>query len=408
MFLAHEPRPPVCRRRVGVLAATTIVLGAACSRSGLPIDGASTTTIAPTTVSISAGGDHTCVVTAAGAVRCWGYNVSGELGNGSYVDSPVPVDVVGLSSGGVAVSAGGFHTCALTAAGGAKCWGSVPFIGNDSFDNGSSINSPVPVDVMGLSSGVVAVSAGYEHACALTAAGAVKCWGYDVLDGSAACSEVPVDVVGLSSGVVAVSAGGIHTCALTAAGAVKCWGNNLYGDLGDGSTVGTLVPVDVVGLSSGVVAVSAGANHTCALTAAGAVKCWGYNMLGGLGNGSAIDSPVPVDVVGLSSGVVAVSAGGDPGGPDHTCALTAAGAVECWGINGDGELGDGSTEASLVPVDVVGLSSGVVAVSTGWDHTCAVTAAGAVECWGWNLYGQLGNGSTNDGPGPVPVDVMGL
>ena len=262
------------------------------------------------------------------------------------------------------ISAGGGHTCALTAAGALKCWGRNH---SGQLGNGLATNSAVPVDVLGLPSGVVAVSAGRdESTCAVTAAGAVKCWGRNLYGQLGNGDQLPryqpsvVDVVGLSSGVVAVSAGEYHTCALTSGGAVKCWGANDSGQLGNGSTYKSKIPVDVVGLSSGIVAVSAGAYHTCALTSGGAVKCWGANHNGELGDGSATDSRRPVDVVSLSSGVVTISAG-----RGYTCARTAAGAAKCWGFNGDGRLGDGSTTNSPTPVDVVGQSSGVAAISTG-------------------------------------------
>ena len=198
------------------------------------------------------------------------------------------------------------------------------------------------------------VSAGNSHSCAVSTAGGVKCWGLSTLsDGSTTNSAVPVDVVGLGSGVKAVSAGLGYTCAVTLAGAVKCWGDNTYGQLGNGTTTSSAVPVGVVGLGSGVVAVSAGEFHSCAVTSAGAVKCWGHNAFGEVGDGTTTDSAVPVGVVGLGSGVVAVSAG-----EFHSYAVTLAGAVKCWGFNAVGELGDGTTAQSVAPVGVVGLGSG--------------------------------------------------
>jgi regulator of chromosome condensation (RCC1) repeat-containing protein len=222
----------------------------------------------------------------------------------------------------------------------------------------------------------------------------------------------PPGAAGAATGVATVapldgkiSAGpgySLHTCAVTAAGAAECWGSNQYGELGDGTTTASPTPVAVVGLASGVAAISAGMDHTCALTSAGAVKCWGANYHGQLGNGTTTASPTPVDVVGLGSGVVAISVG-----YSHSCALTSAGAVKCWGSNWAGQLGDGSQTDRLTPVDVVGLASGVTSISSGsWD-TCAITSAGAAKCWGWNWAGQLGDGTYSTRLAPVGVAGLG-
>jgi alpha-tubulin suppressor-like RCC1 family protein len=344
---------------------------------------------------VSTGGNHTCALTASGGDKCWGENSYGQLGNGTNAWSTTPVDAVGLSSGISAISAGYYHTCAVTTTGGARCWG-----GN--FDgqlgDGTTTNRSTPVDVAGLSGGVAAVSAGTFHTCGVTTAGEAKCWGgndYGQLgDGTTTGGSTPVDAVGLSGEVSLVSAGVSHTCAVKNGG-VKCWGNNDYGQLGDGTTTSHSLPGDVAGLSSGMAWVSAGWRQTCAVTAAGAVKCWGwlyYDLAGGY---------IPMDIVGLSSGVSRVSSG-----REHACALTTLGGVKCWGNNDSGQLGDGTTTRRSTPVDVVGLSSGIAAVSAGDDHTCAVTTTGGVKCWGWNVDGQLGDGTTTSRN--TPVDVVGL
>jgi alpha-tubulin suppressor-like RCC1 family protein len=269
------------------------------------------------------------------------------------------------------------------------------------------------VEVSNLSSGVVAIAAGDDHTCAITIGGGVKCWGRNIFgelgNGSTDNTSIPVEVSGLSSGIAAIAAGSAHTCALTTGGGVKCWGYNYYGQLGDGTTVYTkTTPVQVSGLSSGVTAIAAGSAHTCALTTGGGVKCWGTNDNGQLGDGTTDNQNTPVDVSGLSSGVAALTAGSDRYTlyHTHTCAVTTSGGVKCWGYNNNGQLGDGTTDDNHTPVDVRSLSSGVTGAAAGEAHTCVLTIRGGVRCWGYNAYGQLGD-STNTSK-RTPVEVNGL
>jgi alpha-tubulin suppressor-like RCC1 family protein len=344
--------------------------------------------------------DFDCALTLAGGVRCWGNNSAGQLGNGTSSRSLVPTSVSGLASV-TAIATGSSFACALTSSGTVSCWGD-----DSAFQLGDArrIGIPAPGLVVGLSSGVAAISTGVFHTCAATTAGAVRCWGYNVRgelgDGTTNNSSVPVAASGVSS-VTAVSAGYFFTCVLDSAGAVSCWGDNVLGQLGDGTTASRFTPVAVAGLSSGVAAISTHTYHTCALTTSGAVLCWGDNGEGELGDGTANNSSVPVPVVGLASGVKAISAGAY-----HSCALTTAGGVLCWGYNYYGQLGNGTNAGSSVPVPVTGLSSGVAAIYAGEEHTCAITNAGAMLCWGRNDSGQLGNGTTADSS--VPVAVTGL
>jgi alpha-tubulin suppressor-like RCC1 family protein len=392
-------------RVVAFLVATVLALSVTLVASGAPS--------APAFTRIAAGALHTCALTGGGGAKCWGSNVWGEVGNGT--DTAIirsPVDVVGLASGVRAIAGGIYHTCALTSGGGAKCWG---MNSDGQLGNGPRPRSTgrTPVDVAGLASGVSAITTGPAHTCALTSGGGVKCWGDNgegqLGNGSTTTpSATPVNVAGLTSGVKAISAGGGlgggHTCALTSGGGVKCWGYNFAGQLGNGSTTPIIIrtPVNVAGLTSGVTAITAGGAHTCALTSGGGVKCWGSNSRGQLGNGSRPGSYIltPVDVVGLTSGVSAITAGGN-----HTCVLTSGGGAKCWGWNDTGQLGNGSTTDSNTPVDVAGLTSGVSAITAGGNHTCVLTSGGGVKCWGLNKFGQLGNGSTTDSSS-TPVDVL--
>jgi len=347
---------------------------------------------------IAAGYGHTCALTTAGGVKCWGNNDTGQLGDGSTVQRLTPVEVVGLGSGVAAIVGGGSHTCALTTAGGVKCWGMD--LDGQLGDGGTNWKKSTPVDVVGLVSGVAAITTGGRHTCALTSTGGVKWWGYNgygqLGDDTATNKSTPVDVVGLGSGVAAITGGGGHTCALTITSGSKCWGDNGYGQVGDGTTARKSSPVDVLGLGSGMVAIAAGDNHTCALSTASGVKCWGWN--------DTTNRSTPADVVGLGSGMATIAAGGW-----YTCALNTAGGVKCWGWNDSGQLGDGSYTNKSAPVDVVGLGSGAAVLATGWAHTCALSTTGGVKCWGSNEYGQLGDGTSGDGASkPTPVDVVGL
>jgi alpha-tubulin suppressor-like RCC1 family protein len=382
----------------------TLILFIPAHSAGLPEEPASINSpqSLPGFTKIAAGFAHTCALTSGGAVKCWGTNSDGRLGDGTTTNRSTPVDVVGLSSGVTALAVGFYHTCAIASGGAVKCWGSNS---SGQLGDGTTTNRSTPMDVVGLSSGVTALAGGERHTCAVTSGGGVRCWGsnsYGQLgDGTTTQSNTPVDVIGLSSGVTVLAAGYYHTCAIASGGALKCWGYNFYGQLGDGTTTNRSAPVDVIGLSSGVNALAAGYYHTCALSSGSALKCWGYNSSGQLGDGTTTNRRAPVDVVGLASGVTALAAG-----YSHTCAIASGGALKCWGFNSHGQLGDGTTTDRSTPVDVVGLSNGVTALAVGGYHTCAIASGGAVKCWGFNFSGQLGDGTTTQRS--TPVDVIGL
>ncbi len=350
---------------------------------------------------IAAGYTHTCGLASTGAAYCWGAN-GGALGDGSYVNSSIPVAV----SGGLsfsALAAGGGFTCGLTSAGTAYCWGN-----NTSGQLGTyppKDNGGIPTAVL-VSGGLSfsALGAGAAHTCGLTSAGAAYCWGLDLFGelGSSPLtgnfSSTPQAVSGGWS-FVALTAGVYHTCGLTSLGAAYCWGDNETSQLGNGST-GFSTDTTPVAVSGGLTfsALAAGSWHTCGLAGSGAAYCWGSNYGGQLGTGSATDSSIPVAVSGGLT-FSAVAARGD-----HTCGLTSAGMAYCWGVNNSGQLGDGSITNSSTPVAV----SGGLTFSTltaGAGHTCGLTSTKTTYCWGDNQYGQLGNGSTTNSS--VPVAVVG-
>ena len=212
---------------------------------------------------------------------------------------------------------------------------------------------------------------------------------------------MPVDVIGLTSGVKQVVTGSYNSCALTTAGIVKCWGNNDFGSLGNGTQDPSATPVAVKNLT-GVTAITAGGAHNCALFD-GHVRCWGDNGDGQLGNGTKTKSPLPTKVKDLPA-VRQIS-----GGAGHTCAVSTAGAALCWGDNVNGELGNGRSgveELSTIPVNVSGAGSGVASIAAGAGHTCLALTAGGVKCWGVNNHGEVGDGTNTERHTPVPV--MGL
>ncbi|MHB8513293.1 MAG: RCC1 domain-containing protein, partial [Actinomycetota bacterium] len=353
-------------------------------------------------VSISAGEWSSIALKSDGSVWAWG---AAPLGDGSDVDSSVPIQAIRLA-GTVAIASGGYHFLALLlpASGGASSWGENTYgqLGNGS---GGSItfNSDVPAAVSNLS-GVSQVAAGNDHSLALKSDGSVWAWGHNNFgqlgNNSTTDSYVPVHVSGLAN-VVAIAGGVGHSLAVTSDGSVWAWGDNAIGQLGNGSTTNSSVPVRVSNIS-GVVSVAGGDGHSLALKSDGSVWAWGRNNEGQLGNNSTTNSSVPVAVSGLSQifGIVAIAAGGN-----HSLALQADGTAIAWGYNGDGELGNGSTTNSSVPVTVSNLSN-VVAIAAGAEHCIAVKSNGTAFAWGLNAIGQLGNGSTTDSN--VPVQVSGL
>jgi alpha-tubulin suppressor-like RCC1 family protein len=269
------------------------------------------------------------------------------------------------------------------------------------------------MDVSGLTTGVTEIAAGAIHACAITSAGGAKCWGFNwagqVGNGktNSTFEGGPADVIGLDASVTSIAGAAWHTCAVADGGA-KCFGDNYNGQIGDGSNAArSTSPVDVTGLTSGVAAVATGDYFSCALLDIGGVKCWGLNSVGQLGNGTNTDSGIPVDVSGLATGATAIAASDSGSFTDgwHTCVIVTGGGVKCWGLNDDGQLGNGTTTDSSVPVDVSGITGVTQITAGGGGHSCAITASG-IKCWGANDQGQLGDGTTTNSS--TPVDVKGL
>ncbi len=379
--------------------------GATCQNMGWPGGGPLScvncqldATLCSRWIAVGNGGGHTCAIRGDGSLWCWGFNGDGRIGDGTFNDRSLPVGVVNFSSQAVQASGGLFHTCAVKSTGSAWCWGQ----GSDGqLGNNSTAATANPAAVHGMSSGVVEVGSGHYHTCARKSDGSVWCWGKNdhgqLGNGTFTNSLTPVPVSNVSA-ARALAVGGNHTCIIGGAGGVGCWGSNQYGQLGDGGAADRSTPYTINSLASGVVSLSAGSFHTCAVKSDGSAWCWGYNLKGRLGDGTVTNRNVPTAVSGFSSGIVQITAGGH-----QTCALRDDGSVWCWGANQFGQVGDGTTTDRLVPTAVSGLPFPAAGVFCGGAHVCALLDRGALWCWGNNDSGRLGDGTTTSRPTPVPV-----
>ncbi|MCU0832094.1 MAG: hypothetical protein MUC58_11390 [Rhizobiaceae bacterium] len=353
------------------------------------------------TATPATGSNFSCVLQTTGGIQCWGSNSNGQLGNASEIDSIVPVSVLGITDA-TAVSAGGNFACAIVAGGAVKCWGSNSSgqLGNGTF--ATSFPPVAPNLVVGIT-GATAISAGDQHACAVLGTGQVQCWGAGsngrLGNNSTASQATPVAVSGITNATSVEAGNGSHSCAILATGAVQCWGNGISGQLGNGASLTSNVPVAVSGITTAR-NLALGANHSCARLDNQQVQCWGSNTFSQLGGPSA--SNLPLTVAGISTATRIAA------GDDHTCVRLSSGIAQCWGRGTHGRLGDGNQATSATPVTVAGLS-GVGRIAAGDEFSCANQADGTVYCWGRNNAGQIGRfGTSVDVPNPIDVANINL
>jgi alpha-tubulin suppressor-like RCC1 family protein len=364
---------------------------------------------------IATGGETSCAVLAAGGVDCWGITAGGgDSGTTTTTASDVPVPVSVITDATAIATGLSGSSCAVLATGGVDCWGDNTY---GELGDGTMTDSTVPVHVSGITN-ATAIAAGGDSACAVLTTGGVDCWGHNIYgelgDGTTTDSDVPVPVSGITNATAIATGGSDSACAILATGGVDCWGNNGAGELGDGTTTGadtcngipcSTTPVPASGITNAT-AIATDANSSCVALATGGIDCWGGNLYGQLGNGSATNSDVPVPVSGITN-ATAIATGDD----QSSCAVLATGGVDCWGYNNSGELGDGTTTGpetcltsacSTTPVPVSGITD-ATATATGLDSSCAVLETGGIDCWGGNTYGELGNGTKTSSDVPVPV-----
>ncbi|MDP1884717.1 MAG: hypothetical protein Q8L10_05145 [Candidatus Moranbacteria bacterium] len=383
-------------------------------------------------IQVSTGYYHACALKTDGTVFCWGVNNYGQLGDFSTTQRLTPVQVHGVNNVGVLtdvshISAGGYHTCALKTDNSVYCWGynSTGQIGDYTVTQRLTPVQVHGVDNVGVLTDVNRISAGGVHTCAIKTDGAVYCWGSNVYgrlgDNTITQRTTPVQVHGVSDvgflvDVDQIIPGINQTCALKIDGTVYCWGINNYGQIGDGTIIESHIPVQVHGVNdsgflSDISLVASGQNHNCALKTDNTVYCWGYNGAGQLGDNTTTARYTPVQVHGVNDVGVLTDVNQISTKFRHTCATKNDGTVYCWGYGVYGQLGNFSNVTSFTPVQVHGIGnidflSSANQISTGYHHTCALKTGGVVNCWGYNSNGQLGDSTTTQSN--VPVQTLNL
>lgn len=338
------------------------------------------------------------------AVLSWGDNTFYELGNGTTASSALYGGVSGLVSGAVQVAAGSEFALALMSDGTVWAWG---YGGDGELGNGARAISGTPVQVTGLT-GVVQVAAGCDHSLALLSDGTVWAWGSDSVGqlgdgGTGPYQLTAVEVTGMT-GVTKISAGCGFSLALRSDGTVWGWGVNSSGELGNGTTAGSPVPVQVAGLSR-VTDIAAGidaalAKGTNGITSLSEIWAWGHNDSGQIGDGTLTDRLTPEQVTGIGTPFIAGIAAGN----GYAVVLGTDGSVWGWGRDDLGQLGNAPTTSQVTrPIQTIGTGSGITQISAGQLHALALESNGTVLAWGDNSAGELGDGSTASATGPVQV-----
>ena len=394
-----------------------------------------------TATAIGTGFAHTCALLNDKSVKCWGGNHRGQLGNRDHANSNTPVAVeLGSGRTATAIHVKGNHVCAILDDGTLLCWGRnhLGQLGNGTTTSSTS-KAPTAVD-LGEGRTATAVGGGVDHTCAILDDESTKCWGYNLYGQTGLPTAHRGDQPGeMGENLILVdldidkeeeveggpeftlAMGQIHTCAIDENGALTCWGaagNGRLGmvlaaedthactDAGETTTVDCRkIPTEVnLGTGRSALEVALGFQHTCAVLDDGSLKCWGSNGYGQVGDGSTTERNTPTRVA-LGDGR---SATGVSLGQQHTCALLDDGSVKCWGVNSQGQTGDGIRNLVQEPYSVT-LPSGktAVAIRGGGNFSCALLNDQSLSCWGSNSFGQLGNDDTSISATPVGVTLSG-
>jgi len=360
---------------------------------------------------LAAGTQHTVALGADGSLWSWGSNSSGQLGDGTSTDNPNPVQENTGATDWAAVAAGTDHTAALKADGTLWAWG-----GNSNGQLGDGTTSArfTPIQEDSGDTDWVAVSAGIRHTVALKADGTLWAWGDNFFgqlgDGKTDDSLVPIEVGDADADTipdndwVSAVAGVKYTLALKADGTLWAWGNNGFGQLGDGTTIDRTAPVQEFTEATNWVAMATGSGYTVGLQADGTMWAWGNNGSGQLGDGTTDNSLVPIEA-GDADGDTFQDTDwvGVDAGTNHTAALKADGTLWSWGSNAWGQLGDGANTTRINPVQEFSGATDWVVTTAGYFRTVSMKADGTLWAWGRNNVGQLGDGTTADKNTPTLI-----
>lgn len=354
-------------------------------------------------IAIAAGDAFSLALKNDNSVRAWGLNISGQLGDGTTTQRIVPVAVSSLA-GATAISAGDTHALALKADGTAFSWG---LNSSAQLGIGNTTNGLAPVQIPGVAT-ALALAGGTSHTHLLLSDGRLLSFGDNTNgqlgDGLVTPTRLTLVQPTAWTDVSALATGASHSLAVRSSGngTVWSWGLNNNGQLGDNSTTLRRLPVQVPGLAN-ITQVAAGASHSLALTSNGTLRTWGLNTSGQLGNGNTTQSLLPLTLTS-PSGLTAITA--IAAGDNHSLALKTGGFVWVWGLNTNGQLGDGLTASRTSAFQLTSLSN-ATAVAAGNSHSLALKSDGTVWAWGLNTNGRLGDNSTTQRPAPVQVRGLG-
>jgi alpha-tubulin suppressor-like RCC1 family protein len=358
----------------------------------------------PEWVHVAAGEYFTCGIREGNTLWCWGRGTDGELGNGQAGNELLPQQITRKTAGWTGVSAGDFHACATRNDGGLWCWGSNLY-GQTGVGTTAGAHRPLQV-TSPAADGWVSVTAGIDHTCALRADSTLWCWGRNDTGalgiGSTTSQSLPQQVTTpAADGWTSVNAVANNTCATRGDGTLWCWGFNSSGQLGIGTTTSQDLPQQVTAPAAGGWASVVSGATTCATRGDTTLWCWGSGTFGQLGTGSTINESLPQQVsTPAAAGWTSVRVG-----YGHVCA-TRTHALWCWGLNDFGQLGTGDTADSQLntPQRVTSpTAAGWTLIAAGGDHTCATHTGHALYCWGYNGFGQLGLGTTGQQNTPQHV-----